>query len=168
MADYIPSITVDEVIEALGLFLQPFAASAEIVRGQVNRTPPPSGSHIVLTEILRVPVEQPIVVITDITAPTRIDVQIDFYDPGAGDYVAAFAAAYRSQWAYDQFPATIKPAYCTDPMQAPFISGEHQWLTRWTCTASVLYAPLVKVPQQTADELSATIQTPVDIIEDIP
>ena len=48
---YVPSITIDTVIEALAALIQPFIGSTQIIRGQVNRVPPPNGSFVELTEI---------------------------------------------------------------------------------------------------------------------
>ncbi len=47
---YSVSITVDNVIDALADFLQPFVGTAEIVRAQANRVPMPQGPCVVLTE----------------------------------------------------------------------------------------------------------------------
>ena len=77
------SITVDNVIDALADFLQPFCAGAEIVRAQANRVPMPSGPGVVLTEMLQVDLSvpateyQPDAGTATIEGPTRVDIQID-------------------------------------------------------------------------------------------
>src|ERR1035441_2657163 len=92
---YLPSITIDAVIDALGAFLQPFCPGATIIRAQVNRVAPPPDPYVLLTEILQVDLETPIDVDngansqTDITAPKRIDIQVDFYGPSSGDQCTA-------------------------------------------------------------------------------
>lgn len=159
---YTPDITVDQIIDALGDFLEPFVGSAEIVRGQVNRTPLPPAPCVVLTEILSVDLAVPYVnsggedaVDADIIGPTRIDVQIDFYGASAGEQCRATVAAFRTVWGFDQFPANIKPLYMSDGLQAPLTTAEKQYLARWTATASLQYNPAVTVPQEHADEVTS-------------
>lgn len=160
---YLPSITIDAVIEALGAFLQPFVGAAQIIRAQVNRVPPPHDSYVLLTELLQVDLETPIDVDnganaqTDITAPKRIDIQIDFYGPDSGDQCTAVKSIYRSAYAPAQFPDGIKPLYCSDGHQTPLITGEQQYESRWTITASLQYNPTVSIPQQSANILAVNI-----------
>lgn len=158
---YVASITIEAVITALGAFLQPFVPEGiQIIRGQQNRVAPPDGSFVKLTELLQVDLETPS--LTDdaadsqinIKGPKRIDVQVDFYGPSAGDWCAAVKGIYRSIYAPGQFADGIKPLYCTDGHQAPLISGEEQYETRWTLTASLQYNPLVTLPQQSANTLA--------------
>jgi hypothetical protein len=160
---YLPSITIDAVIDALGAFLQPFCPGATIIRAQVNRVAPPPDPYVLLTEILQVDLETPIDVDngansqTDITAPKRIDIQVDFYGPSSGDQCTAVKSIYRSAYAPAQFPDGIKPLYCSDGHQTPLITGEQQWASRWTITASLQYNPTVSIPQQSANKLAANI-----------
>jgi hypothetical protein len=155
---YAPSISVDAVIEALAGFLAPFVPGGQIVRAQVNRVPMPADPCCVLTELLQVDLSMPYADYrpaedaANLSGPTRIDVQIDFYGALAGEYCKAAKAAFRSMWGLDQFPANIKPLYMSDGVQSPLITGEQQWQSRWTATASLQYNPIVQVPQQFADE----------------
>ena len=165
---YVPSILIDQVIDALGEFLQPFIAGVLIVRGQVNRVPPPVTPFVKLTELLINDLETPSVTRdpanTQISmiGPARIDVQVDFYGPSAGDWCKAVKGVFRSVYAPAQFPDGIKPLYCTDGTQAPLITGEEQFETHWIITASLQYNPTVIVPQQSATALS------INILEDLP
>jgi hypothetical protein len=162
MTQFVVSITVDEVIDALGDFIQPFAAASEIIRAQVNRVPMPPDPCIVLTELLEVDLETPIKgerlsgLQADIIGKTRVDVQIDFYGPAAGDQCKAVKNVFRSEYAPAQFPDGIKPRYCSDGIQSPLITGEQQWESRWTLTASLQYNPIVSLPQQSANALAVT------------
>ena len=49
-AEYVASIAIDSVLDALGTFLTPFVTPAQIIRAQVNRVAPPVGSFVELTE----------------------------------------------------------------------------------------------------------------------
>lgn len=168
MAPYVTSITVDNVIKALGGFLAPFCSGAQIVRAQQNRVAPPPNAYVLLTEISQAEIETPIANFnvpndqTDIEGRTQIGVQVDFYGPIAGDQAKAVVTVYRSEYAPAQFPDGIKPLYCSEAHQGPLITGEEQYLQRWTLTAFLQYNPVVSIPQQSANALS------VNILEDLP
>ena len=172
---YTSSITVDQVIDALAAFLAPFMPGAQIVRGQVNRVALPSNPCAVLTEILQVDLSvphtdyQPPVDpdVDDGTAtvygPSRIDVQIDFYGAQAGEFCKTVKTAFRSHWGFTHFPAGIKPLYTSDGMQTPLLTGEQQYESRWTLTASMQYNPTVTVPQEFAEEATPNQLIPADV-----
>jgi hypothetical protein len=167
MPNYVVDIAVDAVIGALGAFLQPFVGSAPIVRGQTNRTSMPKSGFVELTEILQVDLETPTTIdaaaSASITGPKRIDIQVDFYGPAAGDQCTAVKTVYRSAYAVAQFTTPgIAPLYCSDGHQAPLVNAEQQYEGRWTLTASLQYNPTVVIPSQSAISLA------VNILEDIP
>ena len=164
------SITVDNVIGALADFLQPFCAGAEIVRAQANRVPMPSGPGVVLTEMLQVNLSvpateyQPDAGTATIEGPTRVDIQIDFYGEQAGEFCKTVKTAFRSHWGFSHFPANIKPLYTSDGIQTPLTTGEQQYESRWTLTASLQYNPIVTVPQDFADVLVPNKVLPADVV----
>ena len=166
---YTASITVDQVIDALAAFLAPFVPGAEVVRAQVNRVAMPPNPCVILTEMLQVDLTVPA---TDyqpdddtatVYGPSRIDVQIDFYGAQAGEFCKTVKTAFRSHWGFEHFPANIKPLYTSDGMQSPLTTGEQQYESRWTLTASLQYNPTVTVPQQFAEEITPNPPIPADI-----
>lgn len=165
------SITIDDVIEAFGDFLTPYVDGAEIVRSQGNRVAMPPPPCILINEILNVDIETPSISYTNgmddssaaIASPKRIDLQVDFYGANAGDLCAIVKGVYRTEYATLAFPDGIKPLYCSDGNQHPLITGEEQYLNRWTLTASLQYNPVVTVVQESATELDATTNVPVDL-----
>jgi hypothetical protein len=167
---YSSSITVDQVIDALADFLAPFVPAAQIVRAQVNRVPMPSNPGIVLTELNQVDLSvpdteyQPDDSTATIKGPTRIDVQIDFYGEQASEFCKTVKTAFRSHWGFSHFPANIKPLYTSDGIQAPLVTGEQQYESRWTLTASLQYNPIVTVPQDFADVLVPNKILPADVV----
>jgi hypothetical protein len=173
---YTASITVDQVIEALAAFMAPFVPGGQIVRGQVNRVALPANPCAVLTELLQVdlsvphadyqpPVDPaPAQGTTTIYGPSRIDVQIDFYGAQAGEFCKTVKTAFRSHWGFSNFPAGIKPLYTSDGMQTPLTTGEQQYESRWTLTASLQYNPIVTVPQDFADVLVPNKILPADVV----
>lgn len=160
---YTSDISVDAVIDALAAFLAPFCPGATIARGQVNRVPMAPSPCVYLTELIQ---NKLAVAVTDyrpdddeadIGSRKRIDVQMDFYGPTTGEFAAAVAAAFASHWGFEHFPSNIKPLYTSDAIQAPLTTGEQQYESRWTLTASLQYNPIVSVPQQFADVVTPTI-----------
>jgi len=177
MPNYVSSITVDAVIDALKAYLLPFIPDGanKIVRGQGNRVPLPADPCVVLTELLQVdlsvprmdyqPPTDPIPAIGTATihGPARIDVQVDFYGESAGDYCKAVKNTFKSMWGAAQFPKNIQPLYTSDGVQSPLITGEEQWASRWTLTVSMQYNPVVTVPQDFASELAVHETIAADI-----
>lgn len=160
MSIYVPSITLDALIDALADFLKPFVGDAQIVRAQRNRVAQPLEPCVVLTELIDSDLETPTVTndgvaqqLTVVT-PSRKDIQIDFYGPDAGDQCKAVKTVFRSSYAVAQFPDGIAPLYCSDGIQSPMQTAEQQWASRWTLTASLQYNPAVLLPQQSATALS--------------
>lgn len=160
---YTSSITVDAVVDALSAFLAPFCPGATIARGQVNRVPMAPSPCVYLTELLQVKQSVPVTDYrpdddeADISVSKRIDIQMDFYGLVSGEFAAAVAMAFQSHWGFEHFPANIKPLYTSDAIQAPLTTGEQQYESRWTLTASLQYNPIVAVPQQFADEVTPTV-----------
>ena len=171
MANYIVSIAVDDVIDALKAFLLPFIPDGanKIVRGQVNRVAQPADPCVVLTELLEVDLSvpradyQPDDSTATLHGPTRIDVQLDFYGELSSDYCKAVKSAFRTMWATSQFPKNIQPLYTSDGVQSPMVSGEAQWQSRWTLTVSLQYNPVMTVPQDFADVLSVLKTVAADV-----
>lgn len=170
---YASSIVVDSVIDALAAFLAPFVPGGQIVRAQVNRVAMPPNPSAVLTELLQVDIDIPYadyqpptapipaIGTATLTGPKRIDIQADFYGVSAGDYCNATKTAFRSQWAYSQFPANIRPLYTSDGVQSPLITGEQQYESRWTLTLSLQYNPVVTVPQDFAQAATVAQTNPI-------
>jgi hypothetical protein len=173
---YIPSILIDDVIDALDAFLQPFCqlpnsgGNAPITRGQVNRVSMPLTGFVELTELnaldLGTPVQcqssDPDIQQASISDSVSFDVQIDFYGPSAGDWARAVKNVFRSPYAPDQFPAGMAPLYCSEPHRAKLVTGEEQYEYRWVITATLEYNPVVIVPQLSATALKT------NIFEDLP
>ena len=156
---YVASIALDSVFDALGAFIQPFVGTAEVVRAQVNRVAMPVGSFVELTEISSVDLEVPrstydgVNFQSDIIGPKRIMIQADFYGAQSGDWCAAVKTVWRTSYATEQFAAGIAPLYCDDGREVPLVTGEEQYERRWELTMNLQYNPIVVVPLQLADTL---------------
>ena len=165
---YVSSIALDSVFDALGAFLQPFVGTAQVVRAQVNRVAMPVGSFVELTEIASSDLEVPrstydgVNFQSDIIGPKRLIIQADFYGALAGDWCAAVKTVWRTPYAVAQFPLGIAPLYCDDGNEAPLITGEEQYERRWTLSMNLQYNPQIVVPLQAANKLSMNILDDVD------
>lgn len=166
------SITIDQIIDALAAYLTPLCYGAEIIRAQVNRVPMSPDPCVVLTELLQVDLETPVITygedgelqIMNIKGPKRVDVQIDFYGPDSGNMCTTVKTVYRTEYTTSQFGDGIKPLYCDDGRQTPLVTGEKQWESRWTLTASLQYNPVVEIPQEAAEALTAEGVIAADVI----
>ncbi|WP_445656828.1 phage neck terminator protein [Achromobacter sp. NCFB-sbj8-Ac1-l] len=163
------SVTEDALVEALGAFVQVIVGDlVAVVRGQQNRVPPPKGRYVYLTPFLAPPLSQPRTTYADVpdagtmtlTRPTQWTVQVDCYGDSAQDMAVAVSIALRSSYGCDALKASgAQPLYTGDPRQLPFITGEDQYLERWSVDAVLQFNPSITVPQQFADELH------VDLVE---
>lgn len=169
---YTPSLSVDNVIDALAPFIDLFVSPAPVVRAQVNRVSMPKGPCVVLTELLQGDLNVPfvtyeVVPLVDtvkVNSSSAIDIQIDCYGPQAGEWANVIRTVFRSQWGWDKFPAGIKPLHTSEAIQAPLTTGEQQYDSRWTLTAHLQYNPTVTVPQAFADVLTTNKVEPADVL----
>ena len=167
---YVASIAVDSVIEAIGAFIQPFVGSAQIIRAEVNRVAPPNGAYVELTELMQVDLEYPrtwydnTYLQNNTVGPKRISVQADFYGPLSGDWCAAVKQMFRTPYAASAFPDGIAPLYTDEGHQAPLITGEEQYLRRWALTLELQYNPIVVIDAESANTLKMNIVQDVETI----
>lgn len=165
------SITEDDVLAALRTFLLAIVATGvEVIVGQDNRVPEPTGDDfIVMTPLGQTRLSTNDSSYTDSgTNPgtrnfeqaTRVMIQLDIHGPASADNSAMISTLFRSEYAVDVFKSSgkdISPLYCDDAKQAPFINGENQYEQRWIITAAIQYNPVTAVPQDFADTLEVNI-----------
>jgi len=157
------SITEDALVDGIGQFIQGIVGTGvEIVRGQQNRVASPTGHHVYINPLRGVGLALPSVEYDDapgagtmsLRRPTEWTAQLDFYGESAQNLALAVAIAWRSSYACDALrPHSAQPLFCTEPRQLPFISGESQYIERWTFDAVLQFNPKISLPQQFADRL---------------
>lgn len=157
------SLTEDALVDALGAFVQVIVGDlVAVVRGQQNRVPPPKGRYVYITPILAPALSLPHTTYADmpgagamtLTRPTQWNAQVDCYGDGAQDLALAICIALRSSYGCDALKASgAQPLYTGEPRQLPFITGEDQYLERWSVDAVLQFNPSITVPQQFADQL---------------
>lgn len=159
----------------LGAFITGVVPSGTLViRGLANRAVIPAGaSFVCMQRILLVRLGTNQHVFTDPypdpapgtdarQASWRADFQLDCYGATAADLAVMLATMFRDPYGCALLAPEAQPLYADEPKQAPFVTGEEQYLQRWTVTASVQYNPVTSTPQEFAGELSATL-TNVDV-----
>lgn len=167
MTNFVPSISVDQVIDAAASYIALFT-SVEIIRGNVNRTPMPKSSFIALTEISTQAINKPTENYADYTATlnehNRIDIRVDFYGWDLAEVARAIHSSFRTIWSVDRFPSNVKPLLCTEPRKVNIINAEEQYEQRWYMDMALQYNPDVVVPQDTFNTLGEHSVVPADVI----
>jgi hypothetical protein len=160
------SITLDDVYEALGDFLETvLPAGVVVLQSTENRVPEPPASPGFVEMTARVQGR----IMTNLdkwnpqdVAPTEIDieqaiqltVQLDCYGAASGDWAVMLSTVLRDEYSIDALRASpITPLYTNDPRFAPLVSGEEQYERRWIVEAFVQYNPVTSTPQQFADTI---------------
>lgn len=96
--------------------------------------------------------------------PKMLNLQIDFYGTDAGTMSNAAVTMLRSVYGVEKIvTGGVKPLYCSDAIQAPLITGEKQYQTRWLCTLSLQYNSSVVVTQQSFVNVGEVVTNPVDV-----
>lgn len=146
------------------------ATTVEIVRGQVNRVPPPqSADYIVMTPVgrwlLSLPVEtwdqtNPNPTSINEAAHSQMRLQLDVHGPNSGDNAAIINATLRSSYGTTQFAAqfagkayTVAPLYVDEPKQIPFDDGEQQVEERWVVDLMLQANANITLTQDFANQL---------------
>ena len=155
--------TVDDVIDAVATYLQPFVGGATIVQAQANRVAMPANPCVVLTPLFHKILSTPFTIDDvanskqSIGTDVQIDVQVDLYGVASGDQCRAIVDVFRTSYAVSSLPEWLVPLYSSDGTQSPLITGEQQYEARWTITLSLQYVAPVDVPMQFFNQASATL-----------
>lgn len=165
----IVSPTDAQLYAKLGAFVTAVVpVGTTVIRGLPNRAAMPAGSFVCMQAINRVRLATNKTIYTDPfptpgdgsnarTAPTRVDVQLDCYGAAAGDLAQMLSTMFRDEYGCTALAPECQPLFADEPKMVPMVTGEEQYLQRWTVTASLQYNPVTSTPQEFAGELSATI-----------
>lgn len=156
MTAIIPSISETNLIKALGDFIAS-VVDCPVLRSQVNRVSFPTGDFVLMTPTSSLPLSTNVDAFTDATKTvkraTQFTVQIDCYGTQANERAITLATLLRDDVANESFAASgfdIQPLYASDAHQMPLITGEEQYLERWTFEAVLQFNPVLTVPIQSA------------------
>lgn len=157
--------------QALGVYrsfiLSILPAGVEVVKGQDNRVPEPSGADfVVFWPITRertetnVDVFDPVAQTTSYAQPVLLTVQTDVHGPNAADNAQILTTLYRDDFAVQFFQASpydVGPIHADDPKQVPFLNSESQWERRWIVEAVMQLNQIVTIPTQSAIVLEVNL-----------
>lgn len=156
---------LSDVYAALRAFLLQFIVptGTEVVQGQDNRVPQPVGAHVVMQNVsmrklsTNVHSFDPIAETQTIHAFTEIRLQLDFYGAAAYEWSQAASTLLRDAVGCTALAPSCQPLHADDPFLAPLITGEQQYLRRASLETYLQWNPIVTIPQQYADTLSALL-----------
>lgn len=157
--------TETDVFTALRGFILslPITVAADnVVRGLDNNVPQPLGPYIMMTEARKTPLATNETTYNGVdtktlTAFCKMEIQVDFYGPDAGDWALIFTTAFRDQYCVDQMGPYVAPLYCGDEIAAPLVNGEEQYEKRRIVMVNLEYNPDVDLPQEFADTLEVML-----------
>lgn len=164
-------MTVTPLFDALFIKLRAFLltvvpSGTEVVRGINNRVPQPAGNHIVITPLFERRLRTNVTTYDDdgsaggfknLEQGTECHVQFDYYGALAADWSAMVSTVFRDEYGVAALAPDCSPLYIDDARQMALVTGEQQYLQRFTSTAVLQYNPVTSVPQQFADEASVTL-----------
>lgn len=155
----------DDVFTALRAFIRGViggSPAVEVVKGLGNRVAMPPAPCVVMTPLFQTRLETNIdtwdetnPAPSNLTAEAhiRFDIQVDMYGPLAGSWMAMFTTLFRDQYGCDALAPNCQPLYADDSRQVALITGEQQYIERWSVTAALQYNPVTTFPMEFADAL---------------
>lgn len=164
------SITQSQLQTALRSFLTGLLGSSwQVIEGQDNRAPMPTGNFVVMTSLVAGYIATPQESWSAGSANPGVDsvqvssqwrCQLDFYGTGAQDAATAISRLIRTEYACDQFAASgidMQPLYAEEPRNLTMINAEAQYEPRWQFDFIAQFNPVVSTPLDFATSLKAGI-----------
>lgn len=154
---------LSDVYASLREFLIAFVVptGTEVIRGQDNRVSQPVAGHVVMQNVTMQKLSTNVHLYADpmvtIQAFTLLRMQMDFYGANAAEWAQAASTLLRDAIGCMALAPACQPLHADDATQSPLITGEQQYLNRYTLEAYIQWNPVVTLPQQFADTLSALL-----------
>ena len=142
-------------------------AGTEVLRAPINRAAFPKLPCVIMTPLFQARLRTNLH--TDIDPyptsggststemGTEQHVQIDFYGPNAGDWCAAAAMLWRDEYGCNMLNPEASPLYTMDARMVPLVTGEDQYLERYSMTAVLQWNPVTSTPQEFAAAANVTL-----------
>lgn len=149
------SIAETDVFTALRTFMLSIV-DCEVIRLPANRAAMPK-DFIGLTPLGSSPLETNSDTYNDISKTikraTRVDVQVDCYGAMALDRANAITSLFRDDYGCQSLKASgfdMQPLYAEDAHQMPLVTGEDQYVERWTFELAIQVNYVFTVTQDSA------------------
>jgi len=159
MAAVYASVTEANALTALRSFILSMV-DCEVIRTPANRASLPDGDFVAMSPVSLSPLATNTHNYTETTQtilrPDRFGVQLDCYGARAGDRAKVLSTLFRDAIAVQSFKASgydMAPLYAEDARQMPIVSGEEQYIERWSFECAMQLNPLITLAQETANEL---------------
>lgn len=164
MTDLTVSIADDNIMTVLRSFLLQ-NVSCEVIQNQTNLDSMPNVSDFIMINQksmiqLAKPADSFGSTTKTILSKYQFTAQIDFYGDNAMARASSVTALLFDESGTDFFKASgydMQTLYATDAQQMPLITGELQYLTRWTISAVFQINQTISLPVQTANTLTADL-----------
>lgn len=158
----------DAVFIALKAFAHvvfPALANTQIVQGQNNDVPMPTGPDFLVIvpsgrywQATTTHDYRPADDERDTTQQMRGEYNFSFYGPSAAEYAEKFAILFRDLYGCDFLrPYQVQPLWADGARQMPLIDDAKQYVQRYLVQTHVQFNPTVSTAQQFADTLEITI-----------
>lgn len=165
------SVTDRDIGRAIKTFSELISPELVVIRSQVNRVPMPKSDFMAMTPISRRQMSTAKDRYTDEAAKHTQDVshslmarwQLDYYGEDAEANVQTFFSLFNDAYAYEKFPAGIKPLYADTPTQIQTIDGERQYLQHFRMEIFLNIHPVVSAPMDFFDKEGMITIAPVDV-----
>lgn len=160
--------TLDQIAVKLVAYLTSIVPTGTpVLRGPVNRATLPVNPCVVFTYLFQNRLRTNLHTdddpyptpggTTTTEQGTLVHVQMDFYGPQSNEWAVAAEMLWRDEYACDILRPECQPLYTNDARMVPLVTGEEQYLERYTLTAMLQWNPVTVTPQQFADALDVTI-----------
>ena len=164
MTDLAVSITEDQIMANIGDFISQFV-SCEVVQVKFNRAPMPKSSEFVAfskksMKLLSKPYDTYTDTTKKVLGRLQYVVQVDFYGEDSGARASSISSLMSDMSGADFFKSSgydMQTLYASDAKQLPIITGEEQYLARWTFDAVFQINQFFTLPVQTANTLSVNL-----------
>lgn len=140
-------------------------ASNDIMQGQQNRTPMPTGPDFIIfvpdsRDRMSTSIREydPTAKTRMTSHSTRVGFMVNFYGPNSTDNAQIFGTLFRDLYGCDFLaPYGVQPLWSDDGRQMPLVSGEEQYIDRWMVRTMMQANPTVVTSQQFADNVTVRL-----------
>lgn len=147
----------------------------EVLQGIDNRVPQPAGPFVLMQVLYQLRLatnedtyDDPFPTpggTQNAKASMRLDMQLDFYGLDSLQWATETQTLWRDEVGCDALAPNCQPLYAEDPRMIPLVTGEEQYLQRWSLTAALQYNPVTVTAQEFADTLDVTL---IDVDKEYP
>lgn len=139
----------------------------EVIQGIDNRVPMPPGPFVLMQALYQIRLATNEDTYDDpfpsdggaqnAKASMRVDLQLDFYGVDSLQWATEAQTLWRDEVGCTALAPNCQPLYAEDPRMIPLVTGEEQYLQRWSLTATLQYNPVTVTAQEFADTLEVTV-----------